>query len=344
MPDQHQSPAVKQPSRPSKLLFQFQKYVLGLSLLLCAMVSLCYLIRPDACAAVTIFPAWAWAAPGGFLAAIGWGYRTRRAGILVALVWLIFLFGISDEPRGLLRFTQSLASGAGGRRVTERAGDIRVISFNARGDKAAANEVAQYHPDIVLLQESPSQKHVKQLARKLFGDDATFIWSHDTSIIVHGALQPVEAATPQHLVAGRARLASGFEATIISTRLHSPAFKAKLWTPECWREQRAIRVKHREQMERTRVLLSALPPDQPVIMGGDFNSPAGDAIFRLIPSRLHDTFREAGIGWGDTAFNHVPVLRVDQVWISDQLKADAVVARETVNSDHRMVVCDLRVQ
>jgi endonuclease/exonuclease/phosphatase (EEP) superfamily protein YafD len=344
MPDQHQPPVTKPSQRPSKLLFQFQKYVLGLSVLLCATVSLCYLIRPDACAAVTIFPAWAWAAPGGFLAAIGWGYRTRRAGILVALIWLAFLFGISDEPRGLLRFSQSLASGAGGRQVSERAGDVRVISFNARGDKAAANEVVQYRPDIVLLQESPSQKNVKQLAHKLFGDDAAFIWSHDTSIIVHGTLEPVQAVTPQHLVLGRARLASGLEAVVISTRLHSPAFKAKLWTPDCWQEQRAIRVKHREQMERTRALLTALPSDQPIIMGGDFNSPAGDAVFRLIPARLHDSFREGGIGWGDTAFNHVPVLRVDQVWISDQLRADVVVARETVNSDHRMVICDLVVR
>ena len=344
MPDQHQSPATKPPQRPSNLLFQFQKYVLGLSLLLCAAVSLCYLIRPDACAAVTIFPAWAWAAPGGFLAAIGWGYRTRRAGILVALIWLVFLFGISDEPRGLLRFSQSLASSAGGRQIPERAGDVRVISFNARGDKAAVNEEVQYHPEIVLLQESPTQKHVKQLAHKLFGDDAAFIWSHDTSIIVHGTLEPVQAPTPQHLVLGRARLASGFETIVISIRLHSPAFKTKLWTPDCWREQRAIRVKHREQMERTRALLAVLPADQPIIMGGDFNSPAGDAIFRLIPTRLHDAFREAGIGWGDTAFNHMPVLRVDQVWISDQFSADAVVARETVNSDHRMVVCDLLVK
>jgi endonuclease/exonuclease/phosphatase (EEP) superfamily protein YafD len=94
-------------------------------------------------------------------------------------------------------------------------------------------------------------------------------------------------------------------------------------------------------MERAAVLLSALPADRPLIMGGDFNSPAGDAIFRLMPKRLHDSSREGGIGWSDTAFNHVPVLRVDQVWISDQLTAEAVVARETVNSDHRMVVCDL---
>lgn len=81
-------------------------------------------------------------------------------------------------------------------------------------------------------------------------------------------------------------------------------------------------------MERTAALLTALPSGQPIIMGGDFNSPAGDAVFRLIPARLHDSFREGGIGWGDTAFNHVPVLRVDQVWISDQLRADVVVARD----------------
>jgi len=313
--------------------------MLGLSLLLCLGLSICYLARPDACAAVTIFPVWAWLAPGLFLAALGWGYRTRRAAILVALIWLAYVAAFGDEPKTLLRARQWPAPNWESAREQGRA--LRVVSLNARGSKAAASEVAQYHPDIVLLQESSRQKDVKRLAHKLFGGEAEFIWSQDTSIIVHGSMALNQIPTPAHLVLARVKLKSGIEANVVSTRLHSPVFRIELWSSECWRSQEGNRRRHWAQMERTKALLAALPSNVPLVIGGDFNSPAGDAIYRLLRPRLHDTFLEGGVGWGNTAFDHLPVLRVDQVWVSDQFKAAAVVARETINSDHRLVVCDL---
>lgn len=333
---------MKQPSGLSRALFQFQKLVLGLSFLLCLAVGACYLIRPDSFAAVTIFPVWAWLGPGLFLAALGWGYRTRRAAVVVALIWLGYLGVFAEEPRSLLRFGQWPTREWEAAR--EQGRGLRVVSLNSRVAEQAAAEVAQYHPDIVLLQESPPQKQVKRVAAKLFGDQGEFLWSSDVSIIVRGSLALNPVPTPKHLVLARVRLKSGIEANVISTRLHSPVFGAELWSLNCWQEQAENRRKHRAEMERTKALLAALPESVPIIIGGDFNSPAGDAIYRLLKPRLHDTFAEAGRGWGNTAFNHLPVLRVDEVWTSDHFRALAVVARETINSDHRLVVCDLMVR
>jgi len=81
----------------------------------------------------------------------------------------------------------------------------------------------------------------------------------------------------------------------------------------------------------------------PVILGGDFNLPAGDKLFRILPSRIRDTFRIAGRGWGDTLDNDVPFIRIDQIWCDDHFRPISTVVRKTVNSDHRMVVCDLLV-
>jgi endonuclease/exonuclease/phosphatase (EEP) superfamily protein YafD len=77
------------------------------------------------------------------------------------------------------------------------------------------------------------------------------------------------------------------------------------------------------------------------VLGGDFNSAAGDAVFRLLRPRLSDSFAVAGRGWGATFSNELPTLRIDQLWISQQLRAIAVSAHPTQFSDHRMVVADI---
>ncbi|MEN6581066.1 MAG: hypothetical protein ABFD54_01285 [Armatimonadota bacterium] len=52
--------------------------------------------------------------------------------------------------------------------------------------------------------------------------------------------------------------------------------------------------------------------------------------------RMHDAR-----GWGNTVLNDFPVQRIDQVWLSDGLRAISVRAHKTRHSDHRLVVCDV---
>ena len=87
--------------------------------------------------------------------------------------------------------------------------------------------------------------------------------------------------------------------------------------------------------------LDHIEPDVPVVFGGDFNAPAGDALFSLARPRFHDTFAEGGRGWGNTVLNELPAERFDQIWSSACFRATSVIARKTVHSDHRMVVADL---
>ena len=139
----------------------------------------------------------------------------------------------------------------------------------------------------------------------------------------------------------RVRLTSGLEVEVVSAHLLPPLFRFDLWSAACWRQQRQNREARRAQVEQIAAQLTAVPPGAPLIVGGDFNAPARDAALRPLQPRLRDTFREAGAGWGDTATNDTPVLRIDQVWVSDHFRAALVVARKTRHSDHRMVVCDL---
>ncbi len=224
---------------------------------------------------------------------------------------------------------------------------MRVVSLNCAGGLLeAAREVAAYRPDVVLLQESPGAKEVRTLARELFGEAASALPGVDASIIVNGQLEPrmLPRKEAMSFVQARARLTNGLEAEVVSLRLLPACIRVDLWSPTCWREHSANRRDRREMMAAIANRLHALPHEVPVVVGGDFNAPPGDAVFRLLGTRLRDAYHEAGVGLGNTIENSTPLIRIDQVWVSEQLVADAVVARKTTHSDHRLVVCDLRLR
>jgi endonuclease/exonuclease/phosphatase (EEP) superfamily protein YafD len=311
------------------------------SALLCVVLTICYAARPDACAAITIFPVWAWFAPGLFLAAFNLRGQGNRKGWPVLAAWLIFLVFLAEEPWSLGR---SLVRTGRPRREVRAPGEVvRVISLNcAVGNRLAAEEVARYRPDIVLLQESPGRSEVEELARRLFGTEAGVIHGVDASLVVHG--RAVTAALPiamrGYFVQARVTLTTGRDLEVISTRLLPALLRVDLWSPDCWREQMQNRRRRREQL---RAIARRIGPiTAPVIVGGDFNAPQGDAVFRLLQPKLHDAFSEGGVGWGNTIINDYPVLRIDQVWVSSAFDSELAVARSTRNSDHRMVICDLR--
>ncbi|MBI3946045.1 MAG: endonuclease/exonuclease/phosphatase family protein [Armatimonadetes bacterium] len=313
--------------------------LLSLSLALCAALAACYALRPDACAAVTLFPVWAWLAPGLVLAWAGWGRAQRRFGALVLLAWLGYLVAFAEEPRSLVRgWLRGDAQGA-----SRAAATIRVVSLNcAGGSEVAAAEVAGAYPDIVLLQESPGRAAVEALGRRLFGAHAAAAWSRDESVLARGALLGA-APSGRHGPGTRARvrLASGTQVDVVSVRFVPPVARMDLWNPSCWRDQAANRRARRDEVRSLAGRLAGISPETPLVVGGDFNAPAGDATFRLLRPRLRDTFREAGLGWGNTAVNDFPFHRIDQIWISRHFRAVAVTARKTQHSDHRMVVCDM---
>ncbi len=307
----------------------------GLHLLLWIGLALCYALRPDACAAVTLFPAWLWVVPG-WLLAVPLRSRPRLARIS-AVAWLGFLLLFAEEPRSLIRVRDVEPA-----RV---AGDVtfRVVSLNcAGGSPEAAAEVAAWNPDLVLLQEVPAERDVEALARRLYGIEGSAVTGYDTAVLARG---PLTASLPPrshgYFVAARLALPSGQALEVISLRLTPPVVRLDLWSPDCWREQTANRKARRQQMREVAAYLATVPPEVPVVVGGDFNAPAGDGIYWELPPRLRDTFAEAGSGWGNTGLNDLPVSRVDQVWISRPLQTRAAVARRTRHSDHRLVICDL---
>jgi vancomycin resistance protein VanJ len=96
--------------------------------------------------------------------------------------------------------------------------------------------------------------------------------------------------------------------------------------------------------------------NRPVIVAGDFNMSEFSDAYRCINSRLHDGYRRAGFGFGNTwpsarpaswPWNRVawlpPLTRIDYVFHSDHWRAvDARVLKLDTGSDHRPIVVTLQ--
>jgi endonuclease/exonuclease/phosphatase (EEP) superfamily protein YafD len=301
-------------------------------------LSLCYWLRPDGCAALTIFPVWGWSLFGLLLTAMGWHRDLLRPLRAVMALWLLLLLAFADEPRSLIRAFVPPSPG-------DLATNLRVVSLNcSAGDPAAAAEVADFKADIVLLQESPSRRDVQRLARELFGEEGAFVWGVDGSILARGQLAPRRLTPTQenYFVQAHLRQPDGREAEVFSLRLMTPPFRIDLWSPECWAAYRAQRELQRDQMKAIATQMDGINSKSPIILGGDFNAPQGDAVFEALHPRLRDSFVLAGRGWGNTIINDFPALRIDQIWASEALLPLNVVAHQTKNSDHRAVIADFQ--
>jgi vancomycin resistance protein VanJ len=283
----------------------FQGVVNGGSIALCIASALVFWIQPDAFAAILVLPHWLWIFPGLALALLGWTRQRKRLVLVAVSLWFLYAVFFMQEWRSVFRFrTQSVqATAANGKTV-------RVVSLNcSAGDENAAAEVGNYHPDIALFQETPLRPIVQRLAPRVLGPDAQVLSGSDVSLIAYGKLTPITPGNAQSAPFGHARieLPSGLVAEVFTIRLHPYGIRADLWSPDCWREQRANREHQREQLKWLAREVEKVPADVPVILGGDFNLPAGDKLFRILDGRIHDTFLTAGRGWGDTLDNDFPI-------------------------------------
>jgi hypothetical protein len=303
---------------------------------------LAYWFQSDSWAALLVLPRWLWIGPGLLLALLGWTRSRKRLATIVVALWLLYAYCFVEERPALMRWRRW--PDAEWQACHEKGSAIRIVSLNCNGGETnAAAEVLCYQPDLILFQESPLRTELQAMSHKLAGPEAETLCGSDVSIVADGQVTPVPMSVSGNAAFAHARIRfrSGLTAEVIVIRLRPYEIRIDLWSPDCWRGQRDLRLQQRAQLEQLLRLIETIPSNVPLIVGGDFNQPGGDHLLRALQPRLRDTFDEGGIGWGNTLANNIPFLRVDQIWASDQFRVASVRARRTVYSDHRMVVCDL---
>jgi endonuclease/exonuclease/phosphatase (EEP) superfamily protein YafD len=300
-------------------------------------VAVCYWRRFDACAFVTLFPPWCWAIGGLLLAWCCYTRRRRWPSVLLVVGWLAFVALAADAPLSVAR---SLTP------KPDRAGSIRVVSLNCAGSSPAAREVQRLDPDIVLFQESPTFETLQSLAKEMYGSSENLVRGYDPSILARGRVTavPVPPEFRGNVVHARVELDRRV-INVISLRLFPCPVSLEFWSADCWRYYRTNRENRRRQLAKIADYAQLLPADELLVLGGDFNCPPRDAALELLRPWLSDAFVVAGRGWGATIIElaGVPMIRIDQIWTSPQLRAiDAFVDRAT-GSDHHMTVADLKL-
>ncbi len=261
--------------------------------------------------------------------------------MLVLVVWLGFAVFYVPEVRSLARLVIPPRDEFFEReRSAGRA--VRVVSLNcSTGDRRTVREVIACGPDVVLLQESPSREVLEELASDLFGGEGSVLWTADVSLVARGRLRLHGPDEPSHFIQGTLELSSGRQIEIVSLRLTPPVVDYALWSGECWTAHRRIREQHRREVAEVVLGLDDVPRDRPIIVGGDCNAGADDGALRQLRSRLRDSFEAAGRGWGNTVLNNIPVLRFDQIWVSQECDVVTCRAARSQHSDHRLVICDV---
>lgn len=138
----------------------------------------------------------------------------------------------------------------------------------------------------------------------------------------------------------------GREILLVNVRLMLPSLRLNPFGEEgrVLREDHELRVAQfpalADLIERT----CAREGIETVILAGDFNTGAWARSLRPLKRLLHDAWDEGGNGWGRTMTAQFPVARIDQCWLSGDLRCiNARAVRERF-SDHRMVVHDIELE
>lgn len=303
-----------------------------LSALTAAGLLILYGTRPPQFVAVTIFPAWSW-----LVLLLPMLLLIRRRCLAIATValvlWVAFAAIHVEEPRSVIRGWFSSAQLA-----APEGGAIRIVSFNCAGKAEILDELVALAPDLVLLQESPPRAEVEKLARGLFGEKGGVVYGYDASILARGPCRKIHVASFLYTV-GDVTLEAGGTCRVVSLRLASRRPRFDFWTAECWTSQQE---KHQEQRRELAAIGKQDLSEGALIVGGDFNAPPGDGVFSLLPPTLYDTFADAGRGLGNTIYNRVPVLRIDQIWVSREWETLQSFVVPSADSDHRIVVSDVK--
>ncbi len=304
------------------------------SLALCLAIAVCYIVRWPAVVLVTVFPVWVWAAPGIALIALSYSKLARKRAVVIALLWATLIGGIAEEPKALITCWRHWSE--------ERVDDsgFRIVSVNcAGGDPLVAEEALDYSPDILLLQETPGTNDLAPLLARV--PEYTLVWGYDGAILAKGEVTPLPVPRSARSFMTLAQVTLRDTAMVVmSTRFVLPYCEPDLWRVGAWRSAREVHAVRVEQMDAV-VARLAQEQDAPIRLGGDFNTPVGDSLYRKLRPKFHDAFREAGVGFGNTIINDIPLSRIDQIWLTDHFAATATVARKTEHSDHRMVITDL---
>ncbi len=236
---------------------------------------------------------------------------------------------------------------------------IRVLTLNAHGGQTSGPQLeallAGEKPDIVLIQD-----WAKRMRLTFYNAPGWYTrWDADRELfvasrfpIVNGQDLDLEDLGPEGLdVPGRETAGEcaeyvlqtpGGPITVFNVHLASPhvgfnsflaggsSATARIDGNSMWRRRESTAITKRSQ------LVSG-----PLIVAGDFNTPADSDIFRMYWSSYADAFSERGVGFGYTFYAHRSQIRIDHILVGEGWRVRDCRIGPGVGSPHRPLIADL---
>jgi hypothetical protein len=265
-----------------------------------------YLIRPPDLYAIHVWPMFAFSLPWILFC---WGRKFKtviaRIGVVLGL-WIGFMAIAGELPYQVFK-----------RPLTERVdipGTARIISMNCAGGEILAVARAMEWKVVI-------------------GPDATIV----TRWPVVGDNEHVT----QDWAIVTVMLPGGDAVTICSLRLSAVQLRMDYWKADCWRTWKTDYYRHLEEVQRVQQKMLETPG--PVIIGGDFNCSDRKMITREFQGRVKNTYDEAGYGWPATFLNQYPLIRIDHILVSQEMETIQNYAEVVDESDHLLVICDVKL-
>ena len=309
------------------------------SLVLYVLVMACFLFRWDKVALVTALPFLFWALIGLGATALAAIFLRGRFAAYVSLLWLLTALVYSDECASL-RHGKFHVPKAGKPKVFQQKKPLRLVTLNCKERNLnAVREVLTFKPDIIFLQESPGHSQIKPLLTDIYGKDGATSGNWACRILTRAKIVSFRAFPGSRSIFATLRFENGTVINVVNIHLSSAETRLDFWNRSAWRAHAINRKKRRAELEKIVAQFPAAS-QHPLLVAGDFNAPAGDAVFRLLRPRLRDAHRIAGKGWPNTMTSSFPIHRIDQVWIEKEIRPAGLAAHANKHSDHRMVVFD----
>ncbi|MGY8641180.1 MAG: endonuclease/exonuclease/phosphatase family protein [Verrucomicrobiales bacterium] len=309
-------------------------------------VLLCYLNRWDSFVVITLIPIWAWAM-AGMLSSIIFGAKFKsRVCIVLFFLWLLVGVLMSDETQSLGREFKVAVSG--GKTVPKEGERVfRIITVNcSMGRIEAVNKVKDLKPDIVFLQEAPEKAKLDALIVELFEGQGSYVANAGNAIIARGRFENTEPVVKKKSTfRTRLQMPDGEVIDLANVHLQRSIPRFDLWKQAAWTEFLENRIDNRRTLRhlvryRSESISSAteIPP---LIVAGDFATPPGDDVFRMLKiAELEDASVSSGDGSGNTFPASFPLLRLDQIWHTDGIQAIKIESKRSSQIDHKIVICD----
>ncbi len=284
----------------------------------------------DQLAPLSLRPIWCWTLVGLACSLIGFLLGSKRWSLIVCIAWVAAGVGLASETPGILR---SLSQSA--LEIEKSDETLHLLNVNCAGKVEVVATALARKPDVLFLQQSPQKEELENWFRDSpYADDYQLTISRRVGILTRGTVI-ASISDPNHpVVHTRIEVKeTKLDVTVLDLDWLTP--QTALWNPEIWSYARKTRISNRRIIRQS---IGSNPVGKENVFRfliGGYYCPAGDDSLRpLKVAGLVDAYTRLGDGTGHTYPADNPLLRLDQIWISDSVRGGKLEEIPVEGSQH----------